>query len=105
MRGESLGDRPKMTRICREVERAHARGIVIELIAEEIPPRLRVNVETDITDQFEEALDRFVARCGGGKLLQRMGDRDPIGGVIQGPPRHANDLDRLGVLRIEKTVK
>src|SRR6202035_1875821 len=105
MRGESLGDRPEMIRICREVERARARGIIIELIAEEIPPRLRVNVETDIMDQFEEALNRFVARGGGAELLQRMGDRDPIGGVIQGPPRHANDPGRLRELRIEKTVK
>ena len=57
-------------------------------------------------DQFEEALDRFVSRGGGGgELLQRMGDRDPISGVIQGPPRHANDPGRLRELRIEKTVK
>src|ERR1700736_517732 len=63
MRGELLGDRPEMIRICREVERAHARGVVIELIAEEIPPRLRANVETDIMDQFEKALDLFVG-CG-----------------------------------------
>ena len=105
MRGESLGDRPEMIRVCREVERAHARGIVIELIAEEIPPRLRVNVETDIVDQFEEALDRFVARGGGGELLQRIGNRDPVGGVIQGPPRHANDPGRLRELLVEKTVK
>ena len=38
MRGELLGDRPEMIRICREVERAHARGIVFELIAERSHP-------------------------------------------------------------------
>lgn len=52
-------------------------------------------------DQIEEALDRFAAR----ELLQRIGYRDPIGGVIQGPPPHADDLGRLQELFVEKTVK
>ena len=65
MRGKPLGDRPEMIRSGREVKRPHARGIIIELFAEEIPPHLRVHVEADIMDHFEEVLDRFAGRVGG----------------------------------------
>jgi hypothetical protein len=56
-------------------------------------------------DQIEEALDRFAARFPACELLQGIGYCDPIGGVIHGPPRHADDLGRLRELPVKKTAK
>src|SRR5664279_583832 len=104
MRGKFLGDHTKMIGSRRKVERAHALRIFLKLMLQTIPAQIAVDVEHDIMDHLEKALDRFVGRCAASELLESLGYGSSVGGGIEVVARHPDDLGWLRKLSVKKTM-